>query len=55
MTENLFQDVVEGFQDMKKATDKFNKELARVILLMPIPLKYESWVFLHSIADGDVE
>ena len=53
MTENLFQDIAKGFQDMGKANGKFNKELARVILLMPIPMKYESWVFLHSIADGD--
>ena len=53
MTENLFQDIAKEFQDMKKAADKFNKELARVILLMPIPMNYESWVFLHSIADGD--
>ena len=55
MSENLFQDIAKTFQDMGKATGKFNKSLAKTFLSMPIPMKYETWVFLHSIADGDVE
>ena len=46
MTENLFQNMAKGFQDMGKA---------KVFLSMPIPISYETWVFLHEIADGDVE
>jgi len=53
MTENQFQNMAKGFQDMGKATDRFNKSLAKVVLSIPIPMSYETWVFLHKIADGD--
>ena len=53
MSENLFQDMAKVVQDMGKATGKFNKSLAKIFLSMPIPMKYETWIFLHRIADGD--
>ena len=52
MTENIFQDTAKKLQDMGKANDKFNKSLAKVFLSMPIPMSYETWVFLYIIADG---
>ena len=55
MTENIFQNMAKEFQDMGKATGRFNKSLAKVFLSMPIPMSYETWVFLHKILDGDVE
>ena len=42
-----------AFQHMGSANKKFNQALAKTILSMPIPMKYETWSFLHEIADGD--
>lgn len=53
MIENIFKDMAKRFQDMGKATGKFNQSLAKVFLSMPIPMNYETWVFLHKIKDSD--
>lgn len=53
MTENIFKDMAEKFQDMGRAINKFNKSLAKVFLSMPIPMSYEDWCFLHKIKNGD--
>lgn len=53
MTENIFKDMAKKFQDMGKATSKFNQSLAKVFLSMPISMNYETWVFLHKIKDND--
>lgn len=53
MTENIFKDMAKRFQDMGKATGKFNQSLAKVFLSMPIPMNYETWVFLHKIKDSN--
>ena len=62
MTEKGFTDIgysfkmlAKAFQDMGNANKKLNQTLAKNILSMPIPMNYELWSFLHTIADGDVE
>ena len=62
MTEKRFTDIPHGFkklakafQDVGNANKKFNQTLAKTVLSMPIPMNYETWSFLHEIADGDVE
>ena len=62
MTEKQFTDIAYDFkklpkalQDMGSANKKFNQTLAKMVLSMPIPMNYETWSFLHEIADGDVD
>ena len=55
MTEKRFTDIGHGFKKLAKANKKFNQTLAKTVLSMPIPMNYETWSFLHEIADGDVE
>lgn len=50
-----FKNVEKAVSDLKKANDKFNKSLAKVILSIPRPITYDFWCYLHKIADGDVE
>lgn len=33
----------------------FNVSLAKLFLGLPIPMSYELWCYLHSIADGGYE
>lgn len=53
MTEKRFTDIGYGFKKLAKVTKKFNQTLAKTVLSMPIPMNYETWSFLHEIADGD--
>lgn len=62
MTKKRFTDIVHGFKKLAKAFQdvgngikKFNQTLAKTVLSMPIPISYETWSFLHKIADGDSE
>ena len=40
-------------QRFDKESRKFNISLAKLFLGLPIPMTYEFWCYLHSIADGD--
>lgn len=55
MSEKQFTDITHGFKNLAKASHKFNQTLAKTVLSMPIPMNYETWIFLHEIADGDVD
>ena len=55
MVDEEFKNVAKAFSDLKKANDKFNKSLAKVILSIPMHITYDFWCYLHKIADGDVE
>lgn len=50
-----FKKLAKAFQDAENANKKLNQTLAKEALSMPIPMNYETWCFLHKIADGDVE
>ena len=38
---------------LTEENDKFNVSLSKLFLGLPIPMNYELWCYLHSIADGD--
>ena len=62
MIEERFTDIAHAsekipkvLQDMINANETFNRALATMFLSVPIPMSYETWSFLHEIADGDVD
>ena len=55
MTNKQVNKIGKAFQDMMDSNYIFNKPLVKALLSMPIPINYETWVFLHKIADGDME
>lgn len=62
MIEKRFADIAhnskkmpEVLQNMINANKTFNRALATMFLSVPIPMSYETWSFLHKIADGDID
>lgn len=41
-------------EHLTKENHKLKISLAKIFLGLPIPLNYETWCYLHSIVDGDI-
>ena len=51
--EDKFSGIAKSLKEITKTNDKFNISLSKFVLSLPIPMKYETWQYLHSICDGD--